>query len=60
MADFCWDCTEALGANGVMNDFYKADNLDIPRDAVSQVLCEGCGGFIIVDIYGKRISEVQS
>lgn len=54
MAEFCWDCIEKLGIEGKQNDFYEADNPDLPRESVSQVLCEGCG-FIIVDVFGKRV-----
>jgi hypothetical protein len=56
MADFCWQCTEALfEATGKQNDFAgMTTEMDTRNGYYASVLCEGCG-FIEVDHTGKCV-----
>jgi len=51
MADFCEECTKKLFGEGLPNDFVGLAG----EGKLAQVLCEGCGGYILVDNEGKRV-----
>lgn len=55
MADFCWQCTEALGVPGEKNDF--AGTLVAHLLSSVGVLCEGCGP-TLVDGTGRCVWDL--
>jgi hypothetical protein len=60
VAEFCWQCTEALGAKGEQNDFVdlsRPPEAQIHTERAFGVVCEGCGP-TLVDAEGRCVSEV--
>lgn len=57
MAEFCKQCSEAhFGAD--MGDFAGISTEENTFNGLyPQVLCEGCGGYILVDHTGRRVTD---
>ena len=55
MAEFCRDCAEDMFGDGNLNDF----NFLCAKGETLVVLCEGCGGYIEVDYYGKKVRMLK-
>ena len=54
MAEFCRDCSIEMWGEDT-GDFAGI----APEGKMVNVLCEGCGGYILVDHEGKRVPDTE-